>query len=244
MFVSLLSALAIALPNITIERTAKGYIAKVATFDARQQNEVDAEIARRAAELCREKQIHWGEFRSLGKLGKIPGAGPAPVTGYVHEFSCVAPEQRVYEPAPPNWKPSAADEADVRRAFETYYARRDSGDFRAAWQMFEPGMLGSLASWSDQMRTANASLGRGTRRITAVSWELNPEAAEHPGVFVAIDFIGDYPTVHFYCGYLGLYRRGPGSYVIVREEQNQYQRGDGTEDSAQVAQMRAAMCRE
>src|SRR5438270_2465439 len=244
MFVTLLSMIAIALPDITIERSAKGYIAKVATFDARQQAEVDAEIAHRAAELCKEEQIRWGEFRSLAKVGKIPGAEPAPVTGYVHEFSCDAPEQRVYEPAPSDWKPDAADEADVRRAFRTYYARRDSGDFQAAWEMFEPGMLGSLASWSDEMRTSNATLGHGTRRITGVTWYVNPEAAAHPGVLAAVDFIGEFPTAYFYCGYVGFYRRGAGSYEITREEQNKFMHGDGKADPTQIAQMRASMCRE
>jgi hypothetical protein len=153
-------------------------------------------------------------------------------------------EQRTYEPAPSDWKPNAADEADVRRAFETYYARRDSGDFRAAWEMFEPGMLGSLASWSDQMRASNMKLGRGTRRITGITWYVNPEAAAHPGIFAAVDFIGEFPAAYFYCGYVGFYRRGSGSYEITREEQNQFVHGDGQPDPTQLAQMRASMCRE
>lgn len=246
MFVALPSILIASpsLPNITIEQTPKGYTAKVGAFDAREQANVDAEIARRAAEVCKEKQIRWGKFNSLANFGRNPGAEPAPVTGYVHEFSCVPAEQAPYEPAPADWKPSVTDEVDVRTFFHSYYARRDSGDFTTALGMFAPTMQGDPTARADEMRSFNVTLGAGNRRITGVTWYVNPEAAEHPGVYVAIDFVGDYPKVYFYCGYVALYRRGPGSYEITREEQNQFARGDGEADPAQLAQMRASMCRE
>jgi hypothetical protein len=231
------------LPKIDVTPNQGGYRAKVADFDGTLLDRVDSEIARRAAELCAGKSIRWGEFRSQTALGRQPGAKPPRISGYVRGFSCTQPKQRVYEPAPADWKPSAADLADVQQIFKTYYARRDGGDFSSAFKLFAPGVIGNADSWAAEMRHFNKQIRHGKRRITAISWELNPEAAAHPGVYVAIDFIGNFPTTHFYCGYLGLYRRGPGAYEIVHEEQNQFARGDGTADLAQVAQMRAAMCR-
>jgi hypothetical protein len=231
------------MPKIAIEQTADGYIAKVAEFDASIQVDVDAEIARRAADICKGKQVRWGKFSSLAKLGKIPGSEPAPVTGYVHEFSCVPIEQATYEPAPADWKPSASDETDARTFFQTYYARRDSGEFGAALNMFASSMRSEPAKWSDEMRGFNASLGAGKRRVTGVTWYVNPEQSEHPGIYAAVDFVGDYAKAYFYCGYLALYRRGPGDYEIVREEQNRFMRADSQTEPEQLAQMRATMCR-
>jgi hypothetical protein len=176
MFVALLTGLVAAspLPSVTVEQTKKGYVAKAATFDLRQQAEVETEIARRAAELCKGKEIRWGEFNSVAKLGKTPGAEPAPVSGYSHEFSCISAQQATYEPAPADWKASAADEADVRAFFASYYTRRDKGDFPAALGMFASDMIGDRVKLAEEMAAFNTKIGSGTRRVTGVTWYVNP----------------------------------------------------------------------
>ena len=242
MLVASLLALAV-LPDIQIQQTADGYLAKVGTFDARQLAEVDAEIDRRAAVLCGVRQIHWGDFSSKTRIGKNPREEPAPVTGYSKQFSCVDAVQANYPAAPPDWKASRADETDAVAVLNAYYAKRDRGDFAGAYAMFQPGVLDNFASWSAQEAAANKKLGKGNRHVTAVTWYVNPDGAPHPGVYVAIDFVGDFQSTYFYCGYLALYRRGPGSYEITREEQNMFTHGDGNPDPAQLEQMRGAMCR-
>jgi hypothetical protein len=241
----LLTAVAIAarLPSITIEQTAKGYIAKVATFDMRKQTEVDAEIQRRASALCGDQQVEWGEFSSVAKVGRNAAAEPAPVTGYSKQFSCAPVDKTSYESAPDDWKATDADLKDAIRLFNAYYSNRDGGNFAAAFAMFQPEALKDETSWSEQMAADNKKLGAGKRRVTGVTWYVNPDSAPHAGVYVAIDFVGDFPSAYFYCGYLALYRRGPGSYEITREEQNMFTHGDGNADPAQIEQMRSAMCR-
>ena len=243
MLVASLLMTAAALPNIAIEQTPKGYVAKVATFDVRQQADVESEIGRRAADLCGRNEVRWGAFTSVAKLGKNPAAEPAPVTGYTHEFSCAAPNPRTYEPAPSDWKATATDVRDAVAVFETYYSKRDSGDFSEAMRLFAPGVLGDPASWATEMSATNKKIGRGKRRVTGVTWYVNPAGAPHPGVYVAIDFVGEFPQTYVYCGYVALYRRGSGSYEIMREEQNMFTHGDGTPDQAQIDGMRAGMCR-
>jgi len=237
-----LAAAASTLPNITVAPAPEGFIARVVDFDGRQQVAVDVEIHRRARELCKDNEVRWGDFSATTALGKQPGAEPPVVRGYIRKFACIVPQSAVYPPAPANWKPTTDDLSDAQRVFQTYYDRRDSGDFTSALKLLAPDVIGDAGNWARETLDFNAKLGAGKRRITAVTWDINPAAAPHPGVYVSLDFVGDYPSMYFYCGYLALYRRGPGSYEIVHEEQNTFGHGDGTGDPTQVAQMRAAMC--
>lgn len=234
---------AIGMPDITVKPSGTGYIARAGTFEAGQSTAVDADIARKAAELCAGKDVVWGKFGSQIALEKQPSATPPKVSGYYKEFRCIVAETRAFLPAPADWKPSTADEADVRRFFDSYYAKRDAGEFAAALAMFQSGVQTDPVASADGFRAFNKKLGPGNRRVTAVTWEVNPSAADHPGVYAALDFVGNYPTSHFYCGYLGLYRRGPGSYEIVREEQNIFERSAETPDPVVLAQMRNEYCR-
>lgn len=231
------------MPDITVKPSGTGYIAKARTFEAGQAIAVDSKIAQKAAELCAGKDVEWGRFGSQIVLGKQSSATPPKVSGYYKKFRCIIAETRAYLPAPEDWKPSTGDEADVRRFFDSYYAKRDAGEFAAALAMFQPGAQTDPDASTDGFRAFNKKHGSGARRVTAVTWDVNPSAADHPGVYAALDFVGNYPTTHFYCGYLGLYRRGPGSYEIVREEQNIFERNAETPDPAVLAQMRNEYCR-
>lgn len=237
-----LAAAASSLPNITIAPAPRGFVARVIDFDGRKLAAVDAEIDRRARELCKDNEVRWGDFSATTALGKQLGAEPPIVRGYTREFACIVPQTVLYAPAPGDWKATAEDLTDAQRVFQSYYGRRDGGDFTSALKLFAPDVIGDTGNWAKEMQDFNAKLGEGKRRITAVTWDVNPANAPHPGVYVSLDFVGDYPSMYFYCGYLALYRRGPGSYEIVHEEQNTFGRADGNGHPTQVAQMRAAMC--
>ena len=155
----------------------------------------------------------------------------------------MVPDQYAHQPAPADWKASAADETDVRRAFHDYYTKRDQGAFQAAIAAFRQTARPESATWPEEMRAFTKKLGPGTRRVVAVTWYVNPPSAEQPGVYAALDFVGDYPAVHFYCGYLVFYRVAPGAYEIAREEQNIFHRSDTDANPDHLAQMRAAACR-
>ncbi len=246
MLVAILLAIqpTIATPAVSLEKNGETYVAEVAaTFDHAQFQAVESEVARRAGEVCVGRSVDWGKFRFDEELEKNPGADPVKVKAYRREFRCVVAAQSNIPAAPADWVASAADEAEVRRFFENYYARRDAGDADGALALFRPGMPEDRASWAKDVRNSNKQLGAGKRRLVAVTWYVNPGAADRPGVYAALDFVGDYPSMHFYCGYIGLYRKGPGSYEIVREEQNLFERTKETPEAQQLTTMRAALCR-
>lgn len=230
-----------ALPSVVVRPKGDGFRAEAGTFELEQSAAIHAEIEGRASELCAGKSIKWGEFGSLTELGRDPGSKPAKISGYYQEFSCVTAERAVEAEVLDDWKAGPGDETDARRFFETYYARRDAGDIEGAYSLFAPEARPE--SSKEHVRDFNRSIGSGNRRITRVTWYVNPPEAPRRGAYVALDFVGEYAGVHVYCGYLMLYRLGAGRYEIVREEQNMFERGDGSADPYQIESMRAAVCR-
>jgi hypothetical protein len=236
---TLLLAFVAANPSVTIKAKGAGYVATVDTFHVSDESAVGTEIDRQAAQLCAGKAVRWGKFGSVANLDRNrPEASQ--ITGYYKEFECIDEKPAAFAAAPTDWQPSAEDQSEVRAFFERYYAKRDGGDFAAAAAMFSPAQ-GTTAM--DLERTAE-KLGPGSRRITKVTWYINPEGADRPGVFAALDFVGQYQTLHLYCGYLVLYRLRQGSYEIVREEQNKFAKNEHSPNAAELAAMRSAVCRE
>src|SRR5687767_5050407 len=110
----ILALLAIATgPAITVAPKGSGYLATAAPFAVTDAIAVDAEMDRRASELCAGKTVRWGKFGSLAKIDKNAVEVPK-VTGYYKEFSCVVEQPRNRVAAPADWQPSPADEANVR----------------------------------------------------------------------------------------------------------------------------------
>lgn len=230
-------------PRVEVAAISDGYSATAPTFQSIYLPGVEDEVRRRADAACAGKRIDWGRFTWTEELGKRPGTDIPTIKEYRRDFRCVAGQAKAHARAPDDWTASPADQADVRRFFASYFAKRDTGLTDPALEMFEPGTVGDPKAWAKDVAAFNSKFGVGARRITGVTWYVNPEQASHPGVFVAIDFVGDHPTAHLYCGYIGLFRHGPGDYRITRDEQNMFARSDERADAAQVAAMRASMCR-
>ena len=228
-------------PSIGIRKTGSGFRAEVPTFDVSWEAKVNGEIERQAAALCGDKQVDWGKFGSNVKVEKDP-TKPTRVSGYFKEFSCIVPQERPVASISSDWKATEIDEGDVRRQFESYYTKRDAGDFEGSSAMLSADVKPDKSSYP-RLREFNQALGKGSRRITGVTWYVNPASAPRLGAYAALDFIGEYTGMHLYCGYLILYRLGPGKYEITREEQNAFHRNDQPVDPAQLEQMRAATCR-
>lgn len=229
-------------PRITVISRSSGYRAEATEFDPTQEAYVLAEIDRRAAKLCSERQVDWGKFGSVARIENDAAKGPPKVTGFFKEFRCVIAKEPVVASISSDWKASEDDDADVRRFLAIYYGKRDAGDFDGASAMFAADARPEKST-QDGLREFNRKLGSGSRLITGVTWYVNPASAPRLGAYAALDFKGEFTGVHFYCGYLVLYRLGPGSYEIVREEQNLFERSTEPVDPVQVDSMRAELCR-
>lgn len=229
-------------PPLKVSRVGDGYRVDVARFDISREAYVNGEVERRAAKICGDKQIEWGKFGSAMTIEKDPVKGPPKVVDYFREFRCVVAKEPAVSSISSDWKATQGDEADVRRIFTSYYAKRDAGDFAGSSSMMSADTRPSESDYP-RLRDFNKTLGNGTRRITGVTWYVNPASAPRLGAYAALDFVGQYELPHLYCGYLILYRQGPNAYEIVREEQNLVGRSAEPMDPAQLEQMRAAMCR-
>ena len=229
-------------PPLKVSRTADGYRVEVASFDLSREAYVNGEVERKAAELCGDKQIDWGKFGSAAIIEKDPAKAAPKITGYYKEFQCAVGTEPAVSSIASDWKATESDDADVRRLFMSYYAKRDAGDFAGASSMMSADTRPTESDYP-RLREFNTALGTGTRRITGVTWYVNPASAPRLGAYAALDFVGQYELPHLYCGYLILYRRGQSAYEIVREEQNLVRRSDEAIDPGQLEQMRAAMCR-
>lgn len=245
LFMVALAALASAdtAPRAQVAVTKDGFSATAPIFQSRHLTSVEDQVRRDAAARCAGQQVDWGRFTWVEELGKNPGQDIPTIKEYRRDFRCVEARTVSEARAPEDWQATAADEADARRFFNRFVTARDAGSPEVALAMFEPGTVEDAKAWMEGTAVFNATVGPGNRRITGVTWYVNPQQATRPGVFVAIDFVGDHAKLHFYCGYVGLLRKGPGDYRIVREEQNIFERGDGTADPAQIAASRAALCR-
>lgn len=231
-----------AMPPVSIVKSGAGHSASAPEFPATKLEAVEAEVRRRAAAICAADPVTWGKFRYETQLAKDITAEVAKVRGYQREFRCGNQTPPKGQRAPDDWQPSPADEAEVTRIFAAYYGHRDRGEVAAAKALFEPNAPTKLSE--PDVARVNASIGKGSRRIVAVTWYVNPAQADREGVFAALDFVGNYPAMHFYCGYLMLYRSAPGRYVIVREEQNMFAKTEQASDPAHLAELRATMCRD
>jgi len=244
MLIAVLLALQVAAerPLIKVGPATEGYRADVASFDVSHEAYVNAEIGRKAAALCADKRIEWGKFGSEAIVEKDPAKGSPRISGFFKEFRCVIPKEPIVASISSDWKASEADDADVRRLFESYYAQRDAGNFDGSSAMLSPDVRPDKSDYAG-LSDFNRALETGSRRITGVTWYVNPASAPRLGAYAALDFVGQYTGAHLYCGYLMLYRRGPGTYEIIREEQNVFHRNAEPVDPAQLEQMRSAMCR-
>ena len=227
------------LPALTITPSGDGYVVAAAPFPKPLFWQVDAAAMAQAAATCGKKQLLWGAVRFMTDLGE--GGKPATVRDYRHDFRCIAVDSALHPPAPANWTASGADIADARGTALAFLQRRDAGDMEGAFSMFDPLALGDREQSIAQTRAFLSQTAPGRIRILGVQWLINPPRLPYPGVFAVVRLTGDYPGLHFYCGYVGLYRRGPGDYQVIRNQFSYLARG-GNDALAHVARMKAELC--
>jgi hypothetical protein len=162
------------------------------------------------------------------------------VSEFRHEFNCAASADNTHQPAPADWVASPTDDADAQRVALAFAAKRDAGDFDAAYAMFDPVALHDRAGMIAALRKNNPTAG-GSLRVTGIRWLVNKPDLPYPGAFILVSVIGDYPRLHFYCGYIALYRLGPGNYQVVQDLQS-FLPIDPSNTPEHIAAMKTQLC--
>lgn len=140
-----------------------------------------------------------------------------------------APEIIVEQAREPSWRPSAADNRAVLAATRSWFAARDQARYGDAYAMLSEGMKAAapFEDWREAARRFGEKAGTvRDRRITRLSWYVDPPSAPAPGLYVAADFSADFADLEFVCGYVVWHREADGAWRVVREEQNILDRAD------------------
>lgn len=208
------------------------------------QGQIMAE--KEAARLCGGHPVTLGHYswRSDEKLDSNAGGRDIIALTLEQEAECAAAPPPIV-PRPTGWQPGPADMETVLDLTGRYFAARDSGRYRDAWNLLTPSMqeMTPLPDWQAAHKEFNDRAGGGLKRgPVKVTWYDNPVNAPVAGIFVAVDFIGKADKLQIICGYLMWLRQPDGSWRLTREEEGSIEDRPGvTSSPEQLAQAKAAM---
>lgn len=209
--------------------------------------EGQAQIARRAIELCRGRYPQLGHYTFEGTTA-ADGSGDESRFTYRGEVTCVdrPPDPEAGAPVPADWRPSSADEERVRAATTAYFAAVDRGDVETIEAMMSPGHRATSTTEvrSARLRSFRLQAGApGQHRILRTTWYANPPGVA-PGAYVAVDFERSYANLSVSCGFVAWQRLGDGRLLLVREETGSAPRSAG-ETAEDLARLRLLLrCRD
>jgi hypothetical protein len=206
-------------------------------------------LAERARQICAGRYPVLARYRYSGRERIGPDGRPGGLFDVSQELSCAdrPPPVSVAPPAPADWRATDRDEADARAATERYFAAVDAGDAARVHAMWSasPRAATPLEERAAQLRSFRDQAGRPGRHLIArLTWYVNPEGADRPGIYVAADYERSYSGFYLNCGYLVWFRQAPGRYELVREETAVVGAGDVPDSPEGVAHARSlARCR-
>jgi hypothetical protein len=246
MLVALL--LAAPAPEMRSERLSDGGYRIVLTAPGLTLEQGQARAMAEAARLCGGPPVTLGHYRwrSNERLDHATGARTPVSLTLEQEARCDAappPVSAAQGPAS-SWRPGPADEASVLDFTARYFAARDSGRYAEAWALLTPTMqeMSPLAEWRRQAAEFARGAGAIRRRTPVkVTWYDSPAGVE-PGIYAAVDFVGEAEKLLMLCGYVVWRRQGDGSFRLVRDEQNVVGRDSAPRMTAEkLAQIRASL---
>lgn len=146
-------------------------------------------------------------------------------------------------PANPDaqWRPSAAQVAQVQSRTRSYFQARDAGRFDEAYAFFSASQKANLplAEWRDAMQAFNARAGAaGGRTLRTVTW-YKDAPRRPPGTYAAVDFSSQFGNLAVHCGYVVWQEQADGSFALIREEENVVDKdAEATMNAGELEQMR------
>jgi hypothetical protein len=120
------------------------------------------------------------------------------------------------------WNPPEAQVQRLVKQTYDYFSARDGKRFADAYANFSQSQKQTVPfdGWKGQLEEFYNKAGAlEERRITKVTWYKNPSNAK-PGIYAAVDFIGQFHNLALYCGFVAWHQQMDGSFELVREEAN------------------------
>lgn len=206
-------------------------------------------LAERALQICAGRYPVLARYRFSGREQVGPDGRRSGLFDVSQELSCAdrPPPAAVETPAPADWRATERDEADARAATERYFAAVDAGDAARVHAMWSANQQAarSVEERAAELRGFLDQAGRPGRHVIArLTWYVNPQGADRPGIYVAADYERSYSGFFVNCGYLVWFREAPGRYELIREETCIVGAGDAPNSPEGIAQARSlARCR-
>jgi hypothetical protein len=194
----------------------------------------------KAKELCGDKEPNFGHFSFEATLPVTDSkSNSPPQLRLTQTIRCGAatpsPVPEVTQ-APDRWQPTTKDQAAVERQTYRYLTSKAAGDYSGAYAMFSDSMKEAthFDSWQISTQAFNAKAGRVlSRQVRKITWYKDPPSAPLPGIYVAVDYSGEFADVPIHCGYVAWYWTPNGDYQIIHEEESSI-------DKASIARMKPA----
>jgi hypothetical protein len=141
----------------------------------------------------------------------------------------------------PQWRPSAAQVAQVQARTRSYFQARDAGRFDEAHGFFAPSQKATLplAEWRGAIEAFNVRAGRvASRTPRTVTW-YKDAPRRPPGTYAAVDFSSQFTNLALHCGYVVWQEQPDGAFALIREQENVVDKAtEATLNPGELEQMR------
>ena len=220
---------AAAKPEITSTRLpGGGYQLTLKAPDAIEPAAGIALMLSEAQRLCGGEPAALGQYVFGVQRSEKPDGSIEQAVKVVQDVTCgAAPPGPAATTKAGDWTPTEADARFVRGLTERYFAARQGGDYRAAWDMMSDEMkaISPFEAWREQTRAFHEGAGKLVRRrLVKLSWYDHPPSAPVPGVYAAVDYAAEYAKVSTNCGYVVWFREADGGWRLVRQEDSSIDR--------------------
>ena len=183
------------------------------------------ELMPKATDVCGARTATLGKFQYELSEPIDPASGAVKTLLLRQEILCEAPGTTVSGPTARSTTPQVAPSASQNQRAEAetlaYFALRDNAKYKEAYAMMSASQRETISFelWSDRVGKFNAQAGALiSRKIKKVTWYRDPPGVQ-PGNYAAVDFLGTFKNVPYYCGYV-VWRDEPQGLRLVREETN------------------------
>jgi hypothetical protein len=157
-----------------------------------------------------EKQV--GVVASMGAAGRFEAS------------SGILDEINVTTDSSPGWIPTADQRQHVIKVVQAFLDAVENGRYAEAYGLQAQVNQGrqTLAQFTQDAQKFEALAGPLKYwRVVKVTWTKDAARAPFPGIYAAVDLIGQFARVDRDCGFMVLFQPSPGGdFVILRRENN------------------------